>query len=55
MRSEVTTRAARLRPAAVFVAPAVLFAGFVYHPYVPNATDAEAIASAVVADTTRWG
>jgi hypothetical protein len=40
---------------AVVVAPAVLFAGFVYHPYVSNATDAEAIASAVIADTTRWG
>jgi hypothetical protein len=50
----MTTRA-RLRPAAVVIAPAVLFAGFVYHPYVSSATDAEAIASAVVADTTRWG
>ena len=45
----------RLRPAAVVIAPAVLFVGFAYHPYVSNATDAEAIASAVVADTTRWG
>jgi hypothetical protein len=39
----------------VVVAPAVLFAGFVAHPYVANASDAEAIADAVVADTTRWG
>jgi hypothetical protein len=45
----------RLRPAAVVIAPAVLFAGFAYNPYVSNATDAEAIASAVIADTTRWG
>ena len=45
----------RLRPAAVVVAPAVLFVGFAYHPYVSNATDDEAIASAVIADTTRWG
>jgi hypothetical protein len=45
----------RLRPAAVVIAPAVLFAGFAYHPYVSNATDAEAIASAVIADTTRRG
>ena len=45
----------RLRPAPVVIAPAVLFVGFAYHPYVSNATDAEAIASAVVADTTRWG
>ena len=45
----------RHRPLAVVAAPAVLFAGFVYHPYVSNATDDEAIANAVVADTTRWG
>jgi hypothetical protein len=45
----------RVRPAAVVIAPAVLFAGFVYHPYVSNPTDAEAIASAVIDDTTRWG
>ena len=49
------TMQARLPPAAVLIAPAVLFVGFVYHPYVSNATDAEAIASAVIADTTRWG
>jgi hypothetical protein len=49
------TMQARLRPAAIVIAPAMLFAGFVYHPYVSNATDAEAIANAVVADTTRWG
>ena len=48
-------RMTRLRLLAVVAAPAVLFAGFVYHPYVSNATNAEAIADAVVADTTRWG
>lgn len=48
-------RMTRLRPLAVVAAPAVLFVGFVYHPYVSNTTDAEAIANAVVADTTRWG
>jgi hypothetical protein len=46
---------APLRAAAVFVAPAILFAGFALHPSVSNPTDAEAIADAVVADTTRWG
>lgn len=45
----------RLRPLAVMAAPALLFVGFVYHPYVSNATDAQAISNAVVADTTRWG
>ena len=49
------TNQGRLRAAIVVVAPAMLFAGFVYHPYVANGTDAEAIANAVIADTTRWG
>jgi hypothetical protein len=46
---------ARLRPAVVVIAPALLFAGFVSHPYVAKGTDAEAIADAVVENTTRWG
>lgn len=50
----VTTQS-RFRSAVVAIAPAVLCAGFVYHPYVSKATDAEAIAEAVLADTTRWG
>jgi hypothetical protein len=33
------TMQARLRPAAIVIAPAMLFAGFVYHPYVSNATE----------------
>jgi hypothetical protein len=39
----------------VAVAPAVLVAGLVYHPYIANATDKDAVAEALVADTTRWG
>lgn len=49
-----TTRA-RFRAAIVAVAPAVLLAGFLYHPYVANATDEEALALAVASDTSRWG
>jgi len=49
------TTKARLRAAVVAVAPTVLLLGFVYHPYLTNATDEEAIAAAVAADTTRWG
>ena len=40
---------------ALFVAPALLFLGFVYHPYIGNGTDDAAIASAASDDTTRWG
>lgn len=53
MRS--TVRVARARALALFVAPALLLLGFVYHPYVGNATDDTAIASAASDDTTRWG
>jgi hypothetical protein len=49
-----TTRA-RLRAAIVALAPVVLLAGFVYHPYLHHPTDPGAIAAAAVADTTRWG
>ncbi len=50
-----TTTRARFRAAIVAVAPAVLLAGFLYHPYVANATDEAALAAAVASDTTRWG
>jgi hypothetical protein len=49
-----TTRA-QFRAAIVAVAPAVLLVGFLYHPYVANATDEAALAAAVASDTTRWG
>ena len=45
---------ARSRSVVLFIAPAVLFLGFAYHPYVGNATDDAAIASAAPDDTTRW-
>ncbi len=46
---------ARSRSVVLFIAPAVLFLGFAYHPYIGNATDDAAIASAASDDTTRWG
>jgi hypothetical protein len=46
---------ARLRAAIVAIAPAVLFAGFAYHPYVTNGRDEAALAEAAASDTTRWG
>src|ERR671916_1151073 len=49
-----TTRA-RFRAAIVAIAPAVLLAGFVYHPYISPPTDPAAIATAATSDTTRWG
>lgn len=49
-----TTRA-QLRAAIVIIAPAVLLAGFIYHPFLARLTDSEALARAVSADTTRWG
>jgi hypothetical protein len=49
-----TTRA-RLRAAIVAIAPAVLLAAFVYHPYIANPTGKAAVAAALASDTTRWG
>lgn len=46
---------ARFRPAIVAVAPAVLLAGFAYHPYVSRPTDEAALAAVAASDTTRWG
>lgn len=46
---------ARFRAAIVAVAPTVLLVGFVYHPYVANATDEAALADVAASDTTRWG
>lgn len=45
----------RLRAAIVATAPAVVLAGFAYHPFVSRGTDEAATAAAVAADTTRWG
>jgi len=46
---------ARFRTAAVVIAPAVLLAGFVYHPYVADPTDEAALAAAIASNSTRWG
>lgn len=49
------TTGARFRAAIVAIAPAVLFAGFFYHPFIEPATDPGAIAAAAATSTTRWG
>ena len=46
---------ARLQAAIMVIAPAVLFAALLYHPYIPNLTEQSAVADALVSDTTRWG
>lgn len=48
-----TTRT-RFRAAIVATAPAVLLAGFVYHPHIPY-PDPALVAAAATSDTTRWG
>ncbi len=50
-----TTTRARFRAAVAAIAPAVLLAGFIYHPYIAPPTDPEAIATAATSDTIRWG
>jgi hypothetical protein len=52
---QIDTTRARWRAAIVAVAPAVLLAGFVYHPLLHHPTDPVTIAAAAAADTTRWG
>jgi len=54
-RMSATTMWVRFRAAIVAVAPAVLLAAFVYHPYIAPPTVPAAIASAASSDTTRWG
>lgn len=51
--SEATTT--KLRAAVVLGGPLVLLAALAYHPFIANLTDAEAVAAAMSADTTRWG
>lgn len=43
-----------VRAAIVALAPLVLLAAFAYHPHIIMLPDAEAVAHAVHADTTRW-
>jgi hypothetical protein len=49
------TARARFRAAIVAIAPAVLLAAFVYHPYIPNLTNKAAVAAALGSHTTHWG
>jgi hypothetical protein len=44
----------QLRAIAVAAGPAVLLAGFVYHPYVADLTDGSELAAAAAADPARW-
>ncbi len=48
-------RYGRFGAAVVAVAPAVLLAGFLYHPYISPPTDEAAIGAAAASDTVRWG
>ncbi len=49
-----TTRA-RFGAAIVAIAPAVMLAGLLAHPYIATLPDAAAVAEAATADTTYWG
>ncbi len=46
---------ARFRAAIVAIAPTVLLAAFVYHPYIADLTDKAAVAAALASSTTHWG
>ena len=51
MRATVRSR---WRAAIIAAAPAVLLAGFAYHPYISPPTDEAAVAAAAASDTLRW-
>ena len=53
--AQVEATRARSRAAIVAIAPAVLLAGFAYHPFLDPPTDPATIATGAAADTTRWG
>ena len=44
----------RYRAAITAIAPVILAAGFLYHPFISNLTDAAAVAAAASQDTFRW-
>jgi hypothetical protein len=48
------TAKARFRAAIVAVAPAVMLVGFLYHPFIANLPDTEAVAAAAGQDMFRW-
>jgi hypothetical protein len=50
------TTSARFRVAGVVIAPAVLLAGFLFHPHIGlGPPDPAVVGAAVVAEPTRWG
>lgn len=55
--SDLMSQATRARfgAALVAIAPAVLLAGIVSHPYIADLTDKAAVAAALAAHTTHWG
>jgi hypothetical protein len=53
--AQVDGTRARSRAAIVAIAPAVLLAGFAYHPFLDPPTDPATIAAEAAADTIRWG
>lgn len=49
------TTKAGFRSSIVVIAPLVMMAGFLYHPFIGDLTDAHAVAAAAGHDTFRWG
>lgn len=45
---------AGLRAAIAIIAPAVMLTGFLYHPFIANLPDTDAVAAAASQDTLRW-
>jgi hypothetical protein len=43
-----------IRAAIVAIAPTVMLAGLLYHPFIANLPDAQAVAAAASQDTFRW-
>jgi len=48
------TTKAGFRAAILVVAPAVMLVGFLYHPFIANLPDTQAVAAAARQDTLRW-
>lgn len=54
-RQMTAMKRARFRAAVVAIAPAVLLAGFLLHPYHPGPPDVAMIAESAASNPTRWG
>jgi hypothetical protein len=48
------TAKAGFQTAVVAIAPAVMLVGLLYHPFIANLPDTEAVAAAAAQDTLRW-